>query len=516
MIPSIRHCRLFLSFLLVALLAFSFAASAEAKEAEPKEAEPKEGSEAPYQPNWESLATHTPAPEWFRNDKFGIYFHWGVYSVPAFGNEWYPRHMHDKNRKEYTHHVNKYGVPTEFGYDRFVPEFTAEHFDAEEWCDLFQKAGARFAGPVAEHHDGYAMWDSELTPWNSMDTGPKRDITGEMAAALRKRDMKLAVTFHHARNNLWKNEKGKWTGHYEGAMTNFPSVLEDKRRAILYGYMPREEFLNMWLGKLKEVIDKYDPELIWFDSWLHEIPEDVRQEFVAYYFNEAAKKDQEVLVTYKQEDLPQTVGVLDLEKGGMKDKTEFVWLTDDTISYGSWCYTENLKIKPTKVVLHSLIDIVSKNGQLILNISPKADGSIPEGQRDVLLEMGEWLDKYGEAIYDTRPFVVFGHGTAKDEKGHFGGVKTDKAKTAEDIRYTQKGNTVYAFQLGNPKPGDSVLLKGFATAEGRPAMKVSSITMLGSGGKVKAESTDEGLTITVPAEEETFNDMANVYKIELE
>lgn len=475
--------------------------------------------EKSYQPNWESLRTHQPAPDWFRDAKFGIYFHWGVYSVPAYGNEWYPRHMHDKGNERkgdvYQHHKNTYGDPGEYGYDRFVEQFTAENFDAEEWCDLFEKAGARFVGPVVEHHDGFAMWDSKVTPWNSVDRGPKRDVLGEMATAARKRDMKLVATFHHARNNLWEmtSEDGSthWTGHYSHVMKHFPNVLDDPERALLYGYMPREKFLDMWLTKLEEVIDGYDPDLIWFDSWLHEIPDKTKMEFLAHYFNHAEKTGQEVLVTYKQEDLPQDVGVLDLEKGGMAGLTDFVWLTDDTISLGSWCYTDSLKVKPTHVVVHSLIDIVSKNGQLLLNISPKANGTIPENQRQVLLEMGEWLAANGEAIYETRPFVVYGHGPTTAGKGHFGGIALDKGYTAQDIRYTRKGNTVYALQLGWPGSQETTLLEGFAATDGNQHFDVQSVEMLGADSEVKWEMTDKGLQVTTP--DTAPNEMAVVYKI---
>ena len=152
-----------------------------------------------YEASWESLSKHNEAPEWFKDAKLGIYFHWGVYSVPAFGSEWYPRNMYRPSRKEFKHHLETYGRQSEFGYHDFVPMFKAENFDAEEWVDLFQKAGARFAGPVAEHHDGFSMWDSKVNPWNAKNMGPKRDITGELAKAIRKRGMKLITTFHHAR-----------------------------------------------------------------------------------------------------------------------------------------------------------------------------------------------------------------------------------------------------------------------------------------------------------------------------
>ncbi|HXK37184.1 MAG TPA: alpha-L-fucosidase, partial [Candidatus Paceibacterota bacterium] len=210
----------------------------------------------PFEPTWESLAKRNPAPDWFRDAKFGIYFHWGVYSVPAFGNEWYPRNMYIKTSPEYKHHVATYGDPTQFGYHDFVPMFKAEKFNADEWAELFVKAGARFAGPVAEHHDGFAMWDSDQTPWNAKDMGPKRDLVGELQKAIHGRGLKFVATFHHERNSTWQ-KNGQWTGHYEFVKKDFPALLDDPKQAILYGYMPREQFLKMWRDKLIEVIDKY-------------------------------------------------------------------------------------------------------------------------------------------------------------------------------------------------------------------------------------------------------------------
>ncbi|MCA9261328.1 MAG: alpha-L-fucosidase [Planctomycetales bacterium] len=475
--------------------------------------------EGPFTPDWESLRQRPAAPDWFRDAKFGVYFHWGVYSVPAYDSEWYPRNMHDKGKdgrgRVYQHHLTTYGDPAEFGYDRFVDDFTAEHFDADEWCELFLKSGARYVGPVAEHHDGFAMWHSEATPWNCVDRGPKRDILGELAAAARKRDLKVVATFHHARNNLWEkpNSDGttQWTGHYSLAKENFPQVLDKPERAFLYGYMPRQQFLDMWLAKLEEVIDGYDPDLIWFDSWLDEIPDEYKTQFLAYYFNHARSTGQQVVVTYKQRDLPQDVGVLDLEKGSLEDLADFAWLADDTISLGSWCYTQDLKIKPTHVVVHSLIDIVSKNGQLLLNISPTSDGRIPDEQRQVLLGIGEWLAVNGEAIYDTRPFDVYGHGSTSTKKGHFGGIATDQGYTASDIRYTRKGPVVYALQLGWPGGGETTLLQGFSERDGRTPPKVAQVSMLGSDAVIAWKQTPEGVAVTSP--EQPPNPMAVVYRI---
>jgi len=470
-----------------------------------------EPAPAPYEATWASLQQHTPAPAWFRDAKYGIYFHWGVYAVPAFGSEWYPRNMHRKDHAEYTHHVETYGDPTAFGYHDFVPMFTAENFDPEAWADLFARSGARFAGPVAEHHDGFAMWDSDLTPWNARDRGPQRDVTGELARAIRARGMKFFTSFHHARNNLWEheNEDGAWNGHYAYVKQDFPTLLDDPDQAILYGYLPRTEFLGLWKGKLMEVIDKYQPDIMWFDSWLDEIPDSVKTEYLAYYFNKAHAAGKEVVVTFKQDDLPREVGVEDFEKGRTDRLTDYSWLTDDTISKGSWCYTEDLEIKSTAEVLHTLIDIVSKNGQLVLNISPMADGTIPEEQQAVLLGIGDWMGRYGEAIYETRPFVEYGEGPTQMERG--GHFLASLDYTAEDIRYTRHGDAVYAILLGRPDAGAPVLMTLFGEGGAAADVQVTGVSMPGVDAEVAWERQPGGLVITTP--EAVPDDFAVVFKL---
>jgi alpha-L-fucosidase len=447
-----------------------------------------------YEADWVSLEKHEPAPEWFRDAKFGIYMHWGVYSVPAFGSEWYPRNMHMKGSAETKHHQKTYGDPSEFGYHDFVPQFKAEHFDPVEWAALFAQSGAQYAGLVVEHHDGFAMWDSALTPWNAADKGPKRDITGELAKAIRGQDMRFVATFHHARNNQHRvNVDGKlqWEGHYP-RVEGWPTVSEDPALRMLYGNLPRNVFLELWLNKLEEVIDQYQPDLIWFDSWLDEIPETYHTAFLSYYLNDAAARDKEVVVTVKQRDLPLEVAVEDFEKGRATEITAYPFLTDDTISYGSWCYTENLRIKPLKEVVYSFIDIVSKNGQLLLNISPKADGTIPQKQRDVLLGFGAWLERNGEAIYGTRPYTVFGEGPTRMKKGgHFvGRVKY----TGKDIRFTRKGDAIYVIVLGTPRSTLSIESLGAVKAAG---LEVRSVELVATGEALEWSRKAEALVVHV-------------------
>jgi len=487
----------------------------------------KQAEAGPYAADWESLAKHNEEPDWFKDAKLGIYFHWGVYSVPAYGNEWYPRWMHFEGNDYYAHHLEKYGHPSEFGYHDFVPMFKAENFNPEEWADLFVRAGARFAGPVAEHHDGFSMWDSEATPWNSMDKGPKRDITGELKEAITGRGMKFITTFHHAKHlQRYKgqeaeqlatvgNQRRQFRNSHYPLFEGMPPTMDNAEKNYLYGNIPEEEWLeNIWLGKLKEVVDKYQPDIVWFDSWLDQVPDTVRRRFCAYYLNEADKWGKEVVIVRKQDDLPLDCSVDDLEKSRKNKMGEKAWMTDETISKGSWCYTENLEIKASKDVLHVLIDIVSKNGVLLLNISPMADGTIPEEQQQVLLDIGDWLGAYGEAIYETRPWYTFGEGPTKEPEGHF---KNNRAflnikYSAEDVRYTRNGKTVYAIFLGKPETGKDLLLESFSSVNMDKAATVSNVTLAGMEENLTWELSDAGLSVRLP--EADLDEMAVVLKIE--
>ncbi|MEX0320889.1 MAG: alpha-L-fucosidase [Puniceicoccaceae bacterium] len=479
---------------------------------------------AEFNLDWSDFQQYENEPEWFQDSKLGIYFHWGVYSVPAFGNEWYPRWMHFEGHKTYEHHVEKYGHPSEFGYHDFVPMFKAEKFDPAEWAALFKKAGARFAGPVAEHHDGYSMWDSEITPWNVMDTGPKRDITGELAKAVREEGMKFIATFHHARNlqrpddpdsyeNPFPSGRYFWHSHYP-PFEGMPTSSDDEKLKYLYGNMPEDQWLEeVWLGKLKEVIDNYDPDIIWFDTWLDEIPESLRREYLNYYYSEGKKKGQKVVTTYKQRDFPDNVAVFNIEKGGKKSISPEVWQSDDTVSFGSWCYTDTLRIKPTSMVVHGLIDIVSKNGVLLLNISPMADGTIPEDQKNVLLEMGEWLEMNGEAVYGSRPWHVYGEGPTEYSKGTHGGIKTTTIYTSKDIRYTRNKDTsfIYAFVLKQPDSDETITLESFRRGKAGESTRIDSIQLIGSEEKVEWSRDLQGIYIKPP---KTFkSDIALVYRL---
>jgi alpha-L-fucosidase len=479
--------------------------------------------DAPYEPTWESLKKHEAAPEWFRDAKFGIYFHWGVYSVPAFGSEWYPRWMHFEGHPIYEHHVATYGHPSEFGYHDFVPMFKAEKFDAVAWADLFVKAGARFAGPVAEHHDGFAMWDSKATPWNAADMGPRRDITGELEKAIREGGMWFITTFHHAKQLQRHDSIPEEPDGQPYRLSHFPFFegmppsSNDEKLRYLYGNLPEEKWLEeVWLAKLKEVIDQYQPDIMWFDYVLDSIPEEYRQEYAAYYLNEAEKWGKEVVIVRKQDDLPLDFSVDDLEKSRKNRIGEEPWMTDETISKGSWCFTEDLEIKESKDVLHVLIDIVSKNGVLLLNISPKADGTIPAVQQQVLLDMGAWLDQYGEAIYGTRPWYTFGEGPTQEPEGHFKFHREflKIVYSAEDVRYTTKDKHIYATLLGWPGADQEIVFSAFSAEQLPELLTVRQVDLLGADAELEWQQSEAGLTVRTPSV--APDEMAVVFRISLE
>jgi alpha-L-fucosidase len=459
-----------------------------------------------------------------RDAKFGIYTHWGVYSVPAYNNEHYYRTMHHSTgyskHGTYQRHVALYGPLKEFGYHDFIPMFKAEHFDPEDWADLFHKAGAKFAGPVAQHHDGFAMWASQVNHWNAGDKGPERDILGELFHSLEERKLKTIATFHHARNGQRNadNPENWYTGynsHYPYD-PDFPTSTSDPVLAKLYGNIPIEEFNQYWLNQIVEVVDIYSPDIIWFDSWLNLIPDEYRRKMVAHYLNDAEAKGKEVVLANKQADLPFSVGVLDYEQGGRKEINQAVWMTDITISLRSWSYIKGQEYKDASLVIRNMIDVWSKNGVVLLNISPRADGIIPDEQRKVLEEIGEWLGKYGEAVYGTRPHIIHGTGSAIAEDGRHGGQSATVQYSASDIRYTvsKDGKTFYLFFLGKPEAGQRITLRQLGMHRYPTPAPIKRITLLGTDIEAEGEMTTNNFYLTIP--EAQMDEIATVFKFELE
>ena len=451
-----------------------------------------------YAPTWESLKTHN-TPQWFLDAKFGIYFHWGVYSVPAYKTEWYSHYMYEKDHPIHQYHVENYGPLNEFGYKDFIPMFTASKFNAEVWIDLFQKAGARFVGPVTEHADGFAMWDSSLTEWDAMDMGPKRDIVGELEKAVRKTDMKFITTFHHqwlwSWYTTWDETTDASNPEYEGLYGPKLESSEFAFNELNPTYKANDKFANRWISRVKEVIKKYNPDLVYFDNKLNILDEEYRLDFLQFYYNHGDKRDQQVVCTYKGHDIPAGAAVLDLERSRMSEKAEFPWLTDDSIDWGSWCDVQDPDYKTTNRIIDFLVDVVSKNGCVLLNVTPTADGEIPKPVQERLLEIGNWLETNGEAIYGTRPFSIYGEGPQQIVEGHLS-EHQNKDATAKDIRFTTKGDVLYAIVLD--WPGKKLVINTLGKSSGHLDQEITNVECLGSVEKISWTHNEDDLTIYMP------------------
>lgn len=471
-------------------------------------------AKGPFAANWESLKSYK-IPQWYQDDKFGIFIHWGLYSVPAFANEWYPRNMYIKDSPEYKHHLETYGEHTKFGYKDFIPMFKAEKYDPDAWAELFKKSGAKFVMPVAEHHDGFAMYDSGVSEWTAAKMGPKRDLIGDLAKSVRSNEMVFAVSSHRA-EHWWFFDGGmkfssdvqdpKNAGLYAPAQMASPEASHDSAAWKSKDWQPRPDkaFLDDWLIRCCEVVDKYRPQVVWFDWWIEQkIFEPYLQKFAAYYYNRGAEWGLGVAINHKFDSFPEGVAVFDIERGQLNHIRPFFWQNDTSVSKNSWGYISHHEYKPVSWLIQDLVDIVSKNGALLLNIGPRPDGTIPEVEQEMLLEIGKWLRINGEAIYGTRPWRVYGEGPTEIPEGAFTDTKRSEF-TSEDIRFTTKGNVLYATVLA--WPGKTLTIKSLANES------VKRVSLLGHEGTLEFKVDSKGLHATMPLEKPC--DHAFVLKIE--
>jgi alpha-L-fucosidase len=469
----------------------------------------------PYEATWESILARWRTPRWYEDAKFGIFIHWGVYCVPAFGDEWYPRNMYKQGSKEFEHHIKTWGPHNKFGYKDFIPRFNAERFDANQWAELFERSGAKFIVPVAEHHDGFPMYDCSFTDWCAAKMGPRRDIIGELSNAVRDRGMVFGASSHRA-ENYWFFDEGM----------KFESDVKDDRNAGLYGLRlpkpvdqfnplspeaPPKAHLDNWLARTCELVDKYQPQIVWFDWWImHRSFVPVLQKFAAYYYNRGEQWDKGVAINYKYDAFPAGSAVFDVERGQLKDIRPQFWQTDTSVSTNSWGYIEGHKYKTVTAIIHDIIDIVSKNGAVLLNIGPKADGTIPESEQQMLLEIGKWFSVNGESIYSTRPWRTFGEGPTVVGEGSFTDTKRQPF-TPQDVRFTTNVDTIYATFLGWPEHGQA-LVRSLGTNLRLSMSEIKRVSLLGHAGELKWSVEPEGLRVALPANKPC--DHAYVLKIE--
>jgi alpha-L-fucosidase len=449
----------------------------------------------PYEATWESLQRYQP-PRWYQDAKIGIFLHWGVYSVPAFGNEWYARSMYLEGTAEFEHHVATYGDQREFGYKDFIPRFRMERFDPDAWAALFRRAGAQFVVPVAEHHDGFAMYDTQRSRWKASAMGPCRDVLGDLLDSVRRCWMTAGASTHRAEHWWFMNGGAR-----------FDCDVLDPRFSDFYGPAQREEtapseqHLEDWLLRTAELVDRYRPQVLWFDWWIEQLAfEPYLRRLAAYYYNRAAQWQREVVINYKWEAFAEGSAVYDIERGTAAGTRPVVWQSDTSVSRTAWCWVEGHDYKSVRDLLAELADVVAKNGVLLLNIGPKADGTIAAEEAALLEGVGAWLARHGEAVYGTRPWAVCGEGPTVTPAGSFADA-TATTYTSADIRFTTRsdvtGDHVYAILLDNPQDG-LARIESFGTGRGLLRRGIRTVRVVGHPGQVPWEHDAGALLVRLP------------------
>ena len=453
-------------------------------------------ADGPFKPDDASFKQYQ-CPDWFRDAKFGIWAVWGPESVPMQG-DWYARNLYLQGGDQNKYHVAHYGHPSTFGFKDIIPLWKAENWDPDRLMALYQQAGAKYFCMIAEHHDNFDCWDSKHQRWNSVNMGPKRDIAGQWQQAARKHGLRFGMTEHLAAS-WWFYGAAKGADK-TGPLAGMPYDGADPRFADLYwtdnlrakGYYDRtapDAVKRVWYDRIKDMVDHYHPDLLYSDSPLP-YPEEYGHRLLAHYYNDNIRQHGgklEAVYTCKQD--AQRRWVQDLERGIMGDIRPEPWQTDTCV--GGWYYHSGIRYKSTAMVLQMLADIVSKNGNLLLNFPPRPDGTLDGDELKILAELAAWMPVNGEAIFGTRPWKVFGEGSSRVKSGGFneGALRY----TAHDIRFTTKGDKLYALALGWPADR-RLVIRSLAASAGT----ISTVDLLGHAGKLDWTQTGDGLIVTMP------------------
>jgi len=458
-----------------------------------------------FEPTVESLQAYE-CPEWFRDAKFGIYLHWGAYSVAEQG-EWYARKLYEEGREEYDHHVKHYGHPSEFGYKDFIPLWKAENFDPDALLALFKRAGAKYFTPCAVHHDNFDLWNSKHHKWNAVNMGPKKDLIGMWRDATLKAGLRFGVTTHLSRSYSWLNTanqadtKGPKAGvPYDGAQGKAKGLYPRNDGQSTHPRAPLnapKEWRDLWAKRVKQLIDDYEPDHLYFDCAVPFRGDDKGRTgmgVIAHFYNQRPEGVMCVKERPWQGLYADGITTLDYERGKASHILPEPWQTDDSI--GSWGYNRNSPYTTADTQTDKLIDIVSKNGNLLLNIPIRADGTLDETATGILEDMGKWLAVNGEGIYGSRPWYMFGEGKT-NEIPHF---VVESPFTWRDVRYTTKGEYLYAYVLAWPPKNRPYVELAFLAPGNTRIGEIRSVEMLGHDGDIGWEHHPDGLRVTFPKE----------------
>lgn len=446
----------------------------------------------PFQPTMDSLAQYE-YPDWFRDAKFGIWAHWGPQSVPMDG-DWYARGMYEPGSGHYNYHVAHYGHPSKFGYKDIIPLWKAERWDPARLMKLYKKAGAKYFVSMATHHDNFFLWNSRIHPWNAVQMGPHKDVVGIWQREAKKNGLKFGVSEHLGASFTWfqpshgADKTGPMAGvPYDGADPNYAELYHEKAEpGDTAWYSNNPKWQQKWYTSIKELIDNYHPDLLYSDGSLP-FGNEVGLSMVAHFYNSIPNG------VYSCKQKSEGRWVEDLERGNMAKIDPHPWQTDTSI--GDWFYNRNWKYRPINWVVSTLVDNVSKNGNLLLNVVQRPDGSIDPEVETMLEQMAKWIEVHGEAIYGSRPWQVYGEGAVRARGGSF---SEDFGYTAKDIRFTTQGPTLYAISLAYPESNE-LLIRSLAKTEEPAQNQITNVSLLGYKGKLEWHQSKEGLLVKLPA-----------------